>query len=141
LIPQGRTAARTSRGSFAEKFDEKNWREVPYNYAMGPLTTNGDWYNYIKRIAAEDRSLVEGRMPLNWDFDFFDSTVHRSSYFPTKDGQPIDWKAPVSSITRPMALQFLEDLTKFLKEQGYDIEGDVRFPTLYEWRRAFRPDP
>ncbi|HEX5037799.1 MAG TPA: bifunctional serine/threonine-protein kinase/formylglycine-generating enzyme family protein [bacterium] len=146
LIPAGPTAARTSMGSFAEHFE--NWREVDHDYAMGPLVTNEDYFSYIKALAADDRSLVEGRMPRDWGFDFFDPAVHRHGTFVTKDGQPIEWKAPVAHITPEDAQGYLRFLEQSLRRQGIHFQRDfdpnllqVRFPTLYEWRRAFRPDP
>jgi hypothetical protein len=110
--------------------------------------TNWDYFNYIKTLAAEDRSLVRSRMPRDWDFDFFDGAVHRHKDFRAKDGQMIEWAAPVAHITPEDALDYLWYLEQLLRHQGIvfpngenSSERQVRFPTLYEWRRSFRPDP
>jgi hypothetical protein len=165
LIPAGPTAARTSTGSFAEYFE--NWRQVDHDYAMGPLVTNADWFNFIKALASEDRDLLADRrfMPGDWDFDFFDNAVHRHKNYKTKDGQLIEWLSPVTHVKPADAVSYLKHLQTLLIRQGLIFQEDakrealrealkanphnpnpelslVRFPTLYEWRRAFRPaDP
>lgn len=117
IIPAGPAAARQGPGSYCEQFN--NWREIGHDYAVGPLVTNRDWFEYLKTMLEAD---TESHLPKNWKFN-------RVEYL---DNNPIDPGAPVTHITYEQALGYLKYLSDKL---GFK---PLRLPRLNEWKRLLR---
>ncbi len=147
IIPAGPVAVREFSGRFSERVEAHDWREIPYDYAIGPKVTNAQYIEFLMAI----RSFIETRLvrdrdnyetekqrfaqqiPAHWHSDIherlLDTSLRTHMDLLDNNGMSLEKNGAVTGVSYKNAVAFLK--WKYRNKNVLPADLD-------EWKKAMR---
>lgn len=142
MINPGKVAAWQEAGSFAEQIDPVMERDVLEPFAIGPMPTVGQWYQFLMEQWRGNPEMAEILWPRNWQAtDRWQQTQSLDDIiYADSNNEPVNPMAPVTHTTDAAVEIYLDYLTQLLRSQAVDLKHPLRLPEMSELKRAMRGD-